>query len=215
MRDVVKRICDIIVAIAGIVLAAPLFLLAAILTLASVGRPVIFRQKRPGLHEIPFVMYKFRTMIEAYDVGGDILPDHQRLTLVGCFLRKTSLDELPGLINVLKGDMSLVGPRPLLMEYLPHYAAEHRRRHSVKPGITGWAQVNGRQSIPFSKRMEYDLWYVDNRGLALDIKILFLTAKNVIKTSDVIAGQNIGDVDDLGLSAEPSVARNAVDIKTG
>jgi sugar transferase EpsL len=146
---------------------------------------VIFKQQRPGLHGRPYLMYKFRTMQNASGKEGNPLPDEQRLTALGSFLRKTSLDELPELFNVLQGNMSLVGPRPLLMEYLPRYTREQARRHEVKPGITGWAQVNGRNAISWEKKFELDVWYVDNRSIMLDLKILWMTLIRVVKREGV------------------------------
>src|SRR5690625_1682082 len=163
----------------------------ALLVRISLGKPVFFRQTRPGLNEQPFEMIKFRTMLDARDAQGNLLPNHQRLTRFGRTLRATSLDELPELWNVLKGDMSLVGPRPLLMEYLPLYNDEQRSRHRVRPGITGWAQVNGRNAISWEQRFELDNWYVKNRSFWLDIKILFLTLYKVISRSDINAGENV------------------------
>ncbi|RUO37295.1 sugar transferase [Aliidiomarina shirensis] len=174
-----KRFIDIFASFLGIALLLPALVLISILVVAFHGRPVLFSQTRPGLTGKPFNMFKFRTMRDAYDEKGNPLPDSERLTKFGAFLRASSLDELPGLWNVLKGDMSLVGPRPLLMEYLPLYSAEQARRHEVRPGITGWAQVNGRNAISWEQKFEYDVWYVDNRSFWLDIKILLLTIKKV------------------------------------
>ncbi len=154
------------------------------------GRPIFFRQVRPGLNGKPFIMYKFRTMTNERDGDGNLLPDDRRLTSFGRFLRSTSLDELPELINVLKGEMSLVGPRPLLMEYLPLYSTEQFRRHEVKPGITGWAQVNGRNAISWEDKFKFDVWYVDNQSFWLDIKILWMTLVKVFKREGISqAGQ--------------------------
>ena len=149
------------------------------------GRPVFFLQERPGLNGIPFLMIKFRTMSDARDTNGELLPDVDRLTSLGRFLRSTSLDELPELWNVLKGDMSLVGPRPLLVEYLPLYSERQSRRHDVRPGVTGWAQVNGRNALSWEEKFELDVWYVENHSLWLDIKILFLTVWKVVKRDDI------------------------------
>ena len=173
MTDLVKRLLDIIIAAAALVLLSPVLLLLAWQIRRKLGTPILFRQVRPGRGGIPFVMYKFRTMRDAADENGRPLPDAERLTPFGRKLRAASLDELPELWNVLKGDMSLVGPRPLLMEYLPLYNAEQRRRHLVRPGITGWAQVNGRNAIPWPEKFRLDVWYVENRSLLLDMKILF------------------------------------------
>ena len=185
MTDPVKRLLDIIIAAAALVLLSPVLLLLAWQIRRKLGTPILFRQVRPGRGGIPFVMYKFRTMRDAADENGRPLPDAERLIPFGRKLRAASLDELPELWNVLKGDMSLVGPRPLLMEYLPLYNAEQRRRHLVRPGITGWAQVNGRNAILWPEKFRLDVWYVENRSLLLDIKILFLTVKKVLDRSGI------------------------------
>ena len=185
MTDLVKRLLDIIIAAAALVLLSPVLLLLAWQIRRKLGTPILFRQVRPGRGGIPFVMYKFRTMRDAADENGRPLPDAERLTPFGRKLRAASLDELPELWNVLKGDMSLVGPRPLLMEYLPLYNAEQRRRHLVRPGITGWAQVNGRNAILWPEKFRLDVWYVENRSLLLDMKILFLTVKKVLDRSGI------------------------------
>ena len=175
-----KRIFDFIAALIGLlVLALPLLILI-IMIRRKLGSPVFFRQVRPGLGGVPFQMVKFRTMTDAKGPDGKLLPDAERLTSFGRFLRSTSLDELPELWNVLKGDMSLVGPRPLLMEYLPLYTPEQARRHEARPGVTGWAQVNGRNAISWEDKFILDVWYVDNQSLWLDIKILWLTIKKVL-----------------------------------
>ena len=180
-----KRLFDfVLAALALIVLALPLALLAW-QVLRKLGSPVFFTQMRPGFHGMPFMMVKFRTMTDMRGPDGLLLPDVDRLTPFGLWLRATSLDELPELWNVLKGDMSLVGPRPLLMEYLPVYSFEQARRHEVRPGITGWAQVNGRNAISWRRKFELDVWYVGNRSLLLDIKILLLTVKKVISRDQV------------------------------
>jgi lipopolysaccharide/colanic/teichoic acid biosynthesis glycosyltransferase len=175
-----KRIFDTITSLLLLVLLSPAILIIAILIAIQLGPPVLFRQQRPGLHAKPFYIVKFKTMLEAYDEDGKLLPDAQRMTPLGNFLRKTSLDELPELWNVIKGEMSLVGPRPLLMQYLSEYSTEQARRHDVLPGITGWAQVNGRNAIDWDKKFELDVWYVDNHSLFIDLKILFLTIKQVL-----------------------------------
>ena len=185
MTDPVKRLLDIIIAAAALVLLSPVLLLLAWQIRRKLGTPILFRQVRPGRGGIPFVMYKFRTMRDAADENGRPLPDAERLIPFGRKLRAASLDELPELWNVLKGDMSLVGPRPLLMEYLPLYNAEQRRRHLVRPGITGWAQVNGRNAILWPEKFRLDVWYVENRSLLLDMKILFLTVKKVLDRSGI------------------------------
>jgi lipopolysaccharide/colanic/teichoic acid biosynthesis glycosyltransferase len=182
-----KRCIDIFGAGMGLLLLSPIFLVLAILIALRLGRPVLFTQIRPGLHGKPFCMLKFRSMTSNCDVNGNLLPDEQRLTPFGQRLRSTSLDELPGLWAVLKGDMSLVGPRPLLMEYLPLYTPEQARRHDVRPGITGWAQVNGRNAISWEEKFALDVWYVDNQSLWLDIKILLLTVKKVFVREGISA----------------------------
>lgn len=176
----IKRIFDIFFSITLLFLFAPVFILISIQVYRKMGRPILFKQMRPGLNSTPFNMYKFTTMLNLKDDKGDLLDDEIRMTLFGKFLRSTSLDELPELWNVLKGEMSLVGPRPLLIEYLPLYSSKQLRRHNIKPGITGWAQVNGRNSISWNEKFRLDVWYVDNFSLWLDIKILFLTIKQVI-----------------------------------
>jgi lipopolysaccharide/colanic/teichoic acid biosynthesis glycosyltransferase len=171
----------------GLVIFSPILMVLAILIRIRMGRPVMFKQMRPGLHGKPFYMYKFRTMTNKKDEQGNLFSDEQRLTRLGRFLRSTSLDELPELFNVLKGDMSLVGPRPLLMQYLDRYTPEQARRHEVKPGITGWAQVNGRNAITWEERFALDVWYVDNWSLWLDMKILFITLVKVFKREGISA----------------------------
>ena len=180
-----KRIFDHIFVCAGLLLIWPLILLLVLLVRIKLGSPVFFHQTRPGLHGKPFTMIKFRTMTDERDAEGNLLPDSQRLTPFGKFLRSTSLDELPELINVLKGEMSLVGPRPLLIEYLPLYNPEQARRHEVRPGITGWAQVNGRNAISWEDKFKLDVWYVDNQSLWLDIKILWMTFAKVFKREGI------------------------------
>lgn len=182
-----KRLLDLVLAAAGL-LACTLPLLAlVVLVRYKLGSPIFFRQVRPGLHGKPFEMVKFRTMTDELGPDDQLLPDHVRLTPFGRFLRASSLDELPELWNVLKGEMSLVGPRPLLMEYLPLYTAEQARRHEVRPGITGWAQVNGRNAISWEDKFTLDVWYVDNRSLWLDAKIIWLTAKKVLQRDGITA----------------------------
>jgi len=184
----IKRLFDIAAAGVGLLLLAPVIAVVSILIHRKLGSPVFFRQTRPGLHGKPFEMVKFRTMLDAQDENGNPLPDSERMTPFGRFLRSTSLDELPELWNVLKGDMSLVGPRPLLMEYLPLYSKEQYRRHDARPGVTGWAQVNGRNAISWEDKFRLDVWYVDNQSLWLDVKILFLTVKKVL-VRDGISGE--------------------------
>lgn len=187
MKRCVKRGIDIIVSFILLILLFPFLLAIALFIRVTMGSPVLFRQRRPGLHGRPFVMLKFRTMLDARDKQGNLLPDEMRLTRLGNFLRSASLDELPEFINVLRGDMSLVGPRPLLMEYLDRYTPEQARRHEVKPGITGWAQVNGRNALSWEEKFKLDVWYVDNWSLLLDLKILWLTLVKVIKREGICA----------------------------
>jgi lipopolysaccharide/colanic/teichoic acid biosynthesis glycosyltransferase len=182
-----KRIFDFAVAACLLAAGSPALLILALVVRLKLGSPVLFSQMRPGLHGNPFRMVKFRTMTDARGLNGELLPDAVRLTGFGRFLRTTSLDELPGLWNVLKGDMSLVGPRPLLTEYLPLYSAEQARRHEVRPGITGWAQVNGRNALSWEEKFKLDVWYVDNRSMALDLRILWLTVLKVIKRDGISA----------------------------
>ncbi|WP_231850804.1 sugar transferase [Pseudomonas saudiphocaensis] len=182
-----KRLFDILASAFGLLLLFPVILIVAWLIRRKLGSPVLFRQIRPGLNGKPFEMIKFRTMRDAVDAHGDPLPDSERMTPLGHFLRSSSLDELPELWNVLKGDMSLVGPRPLLMEYLPLYSPEQYRRHEVRPGVTGWAQVNGRNALSWEEKFKLDVWYVDNRSLWLDLKIIFLTIKAVVVRDGISA----------------------------
>jgi lipopolysaccharide/colanic/teichoic acid biosynthesis glycosyltransferase len=184
-KDHIKRIIDFTVAFFGLLIISPLLLLVTIgLYIANNGKPFFF-QVRPGKNEQLFKIVKFKTMNDKKDTQGNLLPDAARLTKIGSFVRKTSLDELPQLINVLKGDMSLIGPRPLLPEYLPLYNSEQKKRHLVNPGITGWAQVNGRNAISWKQKFEYDVYYVENLSLKLDIKILFLTIKKVVVSEGI------------------------------
>ncbi len=180
-----KRSFDIITSLALLLILSPVIVLVALLVRLRLGSPVLFKQKRPGLNGRPIHVLKFRTMTSDTDQHGKLLPDEVRLTAFGKLLRKLSLDELPQLFNVLKGDLSLVGPRPLLMEYLELYTPEQMRRHNVKPGITGWAQVNGRNTISWEQKFEYDVWYVDNYSFKLDIKILWLTIRKVFKSEGI------------------------------
>ena len=181
----IKRLFDIILAAMLIILFLPIYIIVSFLILLKMGSPILFRQKRPGLHEKIFSIYKFRTMTNEKDENGNLLPDAQRLVGVGKFIRSTSLDELPQIFNVLKGDMSFVGPRPLLIEYLPRYNNQQKKRHDVKPGITGWAQVNGRNAISWEQKFEYDVWYVEHQSFWLDMKILWMTFLKVVKQSDI------------------------------
>ena len=182
-----KRGMDIVGAATGLLLCAPILAVIALLVRLKLGSTVLFRQQRPGLHGKPFTLYKFRTMTNARDADGNLLPDAERLTNFGRFLRRTSLDELPELINVLKGDMSLVGPRPLRMKYLVRYTPFQARRHEVRPGITGWAQINGRNAIEWEKKFELDVWYVDNMSLWLDLRIIATTLLKIIRREGISA----------------------------
>ncbi len=182
-----KRLLDLTTALFSLLLFSPIICILMLLIRLKLGSPVFFTQTRPGLHGQPFKMVKFRTMTDTRDVDGRLLPDSVRLTTFGRFLRSTSLDELPELWNVLKGDMSLVGPRPLLMEYLTYYSPEQARRHEVRPGITGWAQINGRNAISWEEKFKLDVWYVDNQTFWLDLKILLLTIKKVFVREGISA----------------------------
>jgi lipopolysaccharide/colanic/teichoic acid biosynthesis glycosyltransferase len=182
-----KRLFDFVLAAVAAILLSPVIAVVALSVRMKLGNPVLFRQVRPGLHGQPFTLLKFRTMVDAVDSTGSPLADGQRLTAFGQFLRRSSLDELPELYNVLRGDMSLVGPRPLLMEYLPLYTAEQARRHDVRPGLTGWAQVNGRNAISWDQKFAFDLWYVEHASLSLDLKILWLTVRNVFTRHGISA----------------------------
>jgi lipopolysaccharide/colanic/teichoic acid biosynthesis glycosyltransferase len=183
----IKRLFDIFFSALALIILSFVILFLYIMIYKKLGSPVLFRQKRPGFHNTIFEMIKFRSMLDTSDKNGNVLPDDERLTPFGAKLRSTSLDELPGLWNVFKGDMSLVGPRPLLVEYLPLYSDEQARRHDIKPGITGWAQINGRNAISWQQKFELDIWYIDNQSFWLDIKILLLTVKKVFSRSDINA----------------------------
>jgi sugar transferase EpsL len=187
VHDLVKRTFDVAGAALLLVLLSPLLAVIAIVVRIAFGSPVLFRQQRPGLHSRPFTLLKFRTMNERRGADGELLPDAERLTPVGRLLRRTSLDELPELLNVLAGDMSLVGPRPLLMEYLPLYTPEQMRRHDVRPGLTGWTQVNGRNALSWEDKFTLDVWYVDHRSLRLDLEILARTVREVLTGRGVSA----------------------------
>lgn len=180
-----KRLFDLVVSLGLILTLFPVIIIVGIVVRLGIGSPIIFKQKRPGLHGKPFYLYKFRTMNNKTDSFGSLLPDDVRLTPLGRFLRRLSLDELPQLINVIRGDLSLVGPRPLLMEYLPLYTNEQAKRHYVRPGITGWAQVNGRNSISWEEKFQMDVWYVNNHSFILDIKILILTVVKVVRSEGI------------------------------
>ena len=182
-----KRVFDFCISLVALIIISPILLMVTIwLHFANKGAGVFFTQDRPGKNAKIFKVIKFKTMTDERDAEGNLLPDAQRLTKVGKFVRSTSIDELPQLINVLKGDMALIGPRPLLPEYLPRYSPEHSHRHDIRPGITGWAQVNGRTTISWKEKLDYDIWYVNHVSLLLDLKIIFMTIRNVIKREDVI-----------------------------
>jgi lipopolysaccharide/colanic/teichoic acid biosynthesis glycosyltransferase len=194
-----RRLIDLTGASILSVLLSPVLAGLALAIRFSMGRPILFRQQRPGYRGEPFEVYKFRTMKDAVVADGEPLPDEERLTKVGIFMRQLSLDELPQLWNILRGDMSFIGPRPLLMEFLRWYTPEQMRRHDVKPGVTGWAQVQGRHDIPFSKRLALDVWYVDNRSMRLDLKIVGLTFLKVLSMRGAQPAQTDAEVDDVGL----------------
>ncbi len=194
-----RRLIDLTGASILSVVLSPVLAGLAVAIRISMGRPIFFRQQRPGYKGEPFEVYKFRTMKDAAGADGEPLPDEERLTKVGIFMRQLSLDELPQLWNILKGEMSFIGPRPLLMEFLKWYTPEQMRRHDVKPGVTGWAQVQGRHDIPFSKRLELDVWYVDNRSVRLDLKIVGLTFLKVLSMRGAQPAQTDAEVDDVGL----------------
>ncbi len=180
-----KRTFDLIVSITVLLLTLPLTGIIAIIVMLKMGRPVLFKQRRPGLYGQPFILYKFRTMTDEKDEHGQLLSDTERLTSFGIFMRSLSLDELPQLLNVIKGDLSLVGPRPLLMDYLVLYNEKQKKRHTVKPGITGWAQVNGRNTITWEEKFEMDVWYAENRTFLTDMRIIFMTVKKVIEREGI------------------------------
>lgn len=186
----IKRLLDIILSLIAIIITLPIFLIVGILVLIFIGRPVLFRQKRPGKNEKIFTMYKFRTMTNKKDKDGNLLPNEQRLTKFGNILRKTSLDEIPEFINILKGDMSFVGPRPLRVDYLPLYNSKQKHRHDVRPGLTGLAQVNGRNSISWKQKFDYDIEYINNVSFLNDLKIVLLTIKKVILKKDIYGNNN-------------------------
>ena len=198
-----KPVLDVVGAGLGLLVLSPLLALIGALVWRFHGRPVLFVQERPGLDGKPFMIYKFRTMTDTRDEYGRLLPDAERITRLGRFLRESSLDELPELFNVLKGEMSLVGPRPLLIEYLPLYSLEQARRHAVKPGVTGWAQVNGRNAISWEEKFELDVWYVDNWSLWVDVKILGLTILKVLKRSGVTAAAEFMGSDSKAAGDKP------------
>ena len=188
---IAKRAFDIIVSLVGLIVAGPALLIVALLVRIFLGSPILFRQLRPGLNAKAFEILKFRTMTDAVGSDGALLPDKDRLTAFGRFLRSSSLDELPELWNVLKGEMSLVGPRPLLMEYVPLYNETQMRRHNMRPGITGWSQVNGRNAIGWDEKFALDVWYVDNQSMSLDLKILIMTVASLVRREGINASENV------------------------
>lgn len=211
-----KRFIDVLGSVTGLMILSVPMAIVALAILATMGRPILFRQTRPGFQGRPFVLYKFRSMRDNRDSSGALLPNERRLTALGRFLRATSLDELPELWNVLKGDMSLVGPRPLRMEYLPLYSSDQRRRHDVKPGITGWAQIHGRNRLSWEERFRLDVWYVDNWTLWLDVKILVATLARVLSRRDVevsgVPAFTGSSGVDYGRDVTHDVVRSACDI---
>ncbi len=198
-----KRLLDIVAAAAALILGAPILLLIALAVLLTMGRPILFRQQRPGLHGKPFQLLKFRTMRDDARLGTDVASDARRLTRTGRFLRATSLDELPELWNVLRGDMSLVGPRPLLMQYLDRYTPEQARRHDVRPGLTGWAQVNGRNALSWEEKFALDTWYVDNRSFWLDVRIILMTVRSLFRPRGISAEGSATMHEFMGSEAAP------------
>ena len=189
---------DLVLSIAALPVLLPVMAITAVLVRLKLGKPIFFSQMRPGKEGVPFRMFKFRSMLDARDPDGNLLPDEDRMTKLGSFLRSSSLDELPELWNVIRGDMSLVGPRPLMMAYLDRYTPEQRRRHDVKPGVTGWAQINGRNSISWAEKFSLDVWYVDNQSLILDIRILWLTLWTVLFRRGVTATDHVTMPEFLG-----------------
>ena len=200
-QEKLKRMLDVAASAGAMIVLSPIFAVVALILGIRMGRPILFRHARPGYKGKPFTVFKFRTLMAAHDARGRLLSDSDRLTPLGRTLRRWSLDELPQLWNVLRGDMSLVGPRPLMMEYLQKYTPAQARRHDVRPGLTGWAQLHGRQDLLFSKRLEMDVWYVDHWSLALDLKLIFLTILRLHKLSAVGASHDVAKTDDLGLLA--------------
>ena len=200
-----KKLLDLTISFIVIILLLPIMIFVSIIVRIKLGSPILFKQMRPGLHGNPFNIYKFRTMTNEKDQKGNLLPDEKRLTGFGKIIRRYSLDELPQLFNVLKGDISLVGPRPLLMEYLDRYTPEQARRHEVKPGITGWAQVNGRNAITWEEKFALDLWYVDNQSFWLDLKILWLTFLKVIRSEGINNGGYATMPEYMGIKKKESV----------
>lgn len=205
----VDRFFNVFVSSVALLLLSPLMILAAIAIAINMGTPVVFTQLRPGYKGKPFTIYKFRTMRDANDENGNPLPDAERMTALGNFLRKSSIDELPELFNILKGEMALVGPRPLRMDYLPRYSKEQARRHDVLPGVTGWAQINGRNSISWEEKFKLDVWYVENKNLWLDIKIIVMTAFKVFKRSDISAEGHATMPDFMGSQGKLDTGSNS------
>lgn len=197
----IKRILDILLSLSAIIILSPLLLVLSVLVRVKLGKPILFRQERPGKNEKIFTLCKFRTMTDKRDEKGELLPDEKRLTGFGKMLRSTSLDELPELINILKGDMSLIGPRPLLVKYLPLYNETQKHRHDVRPGLTGWAQINGRNAITWEQKFEYDVEYVNNLSFALDLRILFGTVRSVLRREGISSGTNATMEEFTGTSA--------------
>jgi len=189
-RKYIKRLLDIVLSLFALILLGPIFIIVFLLVRKKLGKPAIFKQKRPGKNEQIFTMYKFRTMTNEKDENGELLPDSKRLTKFGNFLRQTSLDELPELVNIFKGDMSIVGPRPLVIRYLPHYTEHEKKRHDVRPGLTGLAQVNGRNLLSWDKRLGMDVKYVNTLSFTLDALIILSTIKNVIQRNDIVVGSD-------------------------
>jgi lipopolysaccharide/colanic/teichoic acid biosynthesis glycosyltransferase len=194
-----KRLLDLVIAVPAVIVGSPVIVIVAVLVRIKLGSPVIFSQVRPGRNEKPFTIYKFRSMLDEYTSDGRQLTQTERLTKFGRLIRSTSLDELPELFNVIKGEMSLVGPRPLLLEYIGYYTPEHNRRHEARPGISGWAQIKGRNTLLRSERLNMDVWYVDNVSLRLDLQIIAGTIGSVFHREGVIADPNVVDIDDVGL----------------
>jgi sugar transferase EpsL len=199
-----KRALDIIISAGALICLAPVFCVISLLIWRYLGKPVLFCQQRPGLYGKPFIIYKFRTMAFISNQKGEQLADEKRMTALGALLRKYSLDELPQLVNVLKGDLSLIGPRPLLMEYLPLYSKEQAKRHNVRPGISGWAQVNGRNAVSWEEKFAYDVWYVENSSLLLDMKIILMTIKKLLKPQGISQKGRVTMEKFKGQSAESS-----------
>ena len=198
-----QRLFDIALTLLGLIVLAPVIAVVAFLVRRSLGAPIFFRQERLGRNGEPFAVYKFRTMTDGRDAGGALLPDAQRMTRLGNFLRASSLDELPELLNILKGEMSLVGPRPLFVHYAERYTPEQMRRHDVRPGLTGWAQVNGRNAISWEEKFAYDLWYVEHQSLLLDVKIIGMTLRKVLQRAGISEAGHVTMSEYIGVQARP------------